>query len=421
MLAGLAGCTDAGAEDPTATGTDTASPTATRTQTRTDTPDRTATAETSAPTRCGPGPLPDEGWPLPDRSLGRTNYAPDAAGPTDAPSVAWSVTPPEPELGENGFTRPVVADGTLFVSRRILVGANQPNADEHYVEAYDVTTGARTWQTAVSREPNTPLVAGDLVLVDDDATLYALDAESGTARWTFDAPGGVHRVLPTPAGILVAPWRDEPELAVRALDADGGFEWKAGVPGHVNSALAWVDGLAFLITSDAVLVAIDTEAGTIAWTRDLQDGEDTLPTSLVATPCAVFASVDGVLYGVTRSGDLEWSTPVGVRELATDGRTVYGVFGDGYLRAVSAADGHQRWEAFFGHEDGHYTDGFYTDPAFDRQSLYAGTLDRKLVAVATADGTARWTLDLGWNADASVTVVDDVLFAAGGRHLVAYR
>ncbi len=418
-LAGIGGC--ATGSEPPASDAGRSTPTTAGQPSVTEPTERMPTHEPPASLRCGTGPLPEDGWPLPDRGGGRTNHAPAAAGPTERPTAAWSVTVPEPETGENDLTRPTVADGRVYVGRRIAVGPNQLPPDEQYVHAYDAATGERRWHATVSGRPSPPAVAGDVVLVHDDATLYALDAESGAERWTHDPPGGIHRVLPTPAGILVAPFRADPDREVRALDADGRVAWNVGLPGAVSSKFAWVDGRAYVATRDAVLVAIDSDEPAVAWTRDLQDDEDTVPASLVATPCAVFAAIDGDLYAVRRTGELEWSAPVGVRHLATDGETVYGVDGDGYVRAVAIADGTRRWEGFFGVEDWRYTDGFYDEPAVDGETLYAGTLDRNLLAVATDDGRGRWTRELGWGRPAQVAVVGETLYAAGGRHLVAFR
>jgi hypothetical protein len=95
--------------------------------------------------------------------------------------------------------------------------------------------------------------------------------------------------------------------------------------------------------------------------------------------------------------------------------------GDGTIRAVAAADGRLEWEQSYRTDGGRHTDGFYADPAADGDTLYAGTLGRKLVAVATSDGDRRWTRQLDWDQPPTVTVDEETLYAAGGRHLLAYR
>jgi hypothetical protein len=173
ILGGLAGCSSG--PEPTPTATDSTAGTATPTPSSSP----SATDEPDAALRCVAGAHPVDGWPLPDRSVGRTNYAPDADGPADEPTADWSVTVPEPEHGANDFTRPVVAGGRVIVGRAIEVGPERPSPDEHYLHAYDTTSGDEVWHATVAREPNAPAVHGDRVLVDDDSTLYSFDGATG--------------------------------------------------------------------------------------------------------------------------------------------------------------------------------------------------------------------------------------------------
>lgn len=419
-LAALGGCVTGGGS-PTTDGRPptetTVQPMSTSTRTEPET-----TRATPSSVRCGLGSLPETDWPLPERSLGRTNYAPGAAGPTN-PTAAWAVTATDPEVGEVEFTRPVVADGRVFVGRRIVVGPEQPLPDEHHVEAYDAETGERLWRTSISSRPYSPSITGSTVLVHDDETLYALDAASGAKQWTADLSLRVHSILPTPDGILMVAYGDDTgEEALVSYDSDGRENGRTPVPvPMIGSNLAWANHRAYLATIDAKLVAFDTVGGTVAWTRNLQDGDDTAPARLAATPCAALVAIDGVLYAVTRDGVPAWSIDASVRELAIDGETVYGLDGSGYVRALAVADGTQRWERFFGVEDWRHTDGFYDDPSVGAETLFAGTLDGKLLAVSTADGSERWAIERDWEGEAIASVVDDTLYTAWGRHLVAYR
>lgn len=417
-FAALAGCSMVG-ETPTpdrdsTTATTETTPEDTATPEPTDTPD-------PRPLTCDPGPLPEAGWPLPDRSTGRTNYAPAADGPTEKPSAEWTVTAERPEVGEVQFTRPVVSDGRLFVGRRIIPGTSQPAPDEQHVDCYDAATGERRWRTPVADRPWTPTVVRDGVLAHDSTTLYAVEADTGAERWTYEPPGSIVSVLPTDDGILVASNGRDGDHEVVALESGGDVDWRVTVPGRMNSELAWADGRASVVTEAAALVAIDTAEEAVTWTRDLQDDDDTAPAALAAMPCGVIAAIDGVLYAVHSSGNLAWSTDAGVRQLATDGDHIYGLNGDGYVRRVAVADGEAGWEQFAGVENPRKTDGFFGDPAVDGDTLYAGSIDEKLLAVSTDDGSERWVLEGDWRDGASVTVADGTLYAGWGRQLVAFQ
>ena len=366
--------------------------------------------------RCGHGPLPESGWPLPDRSLGRTNYAPGATGPATKPTAVWTVRATDPDVGDVAFTRPVVADGRVFVGRQILVGPEQSLPDEHHVEAYDAETGDRIWRTSVSGRPHPPSIVGSTALIHDNQGLYALDAASGAQKWTSDRSLRVDSILPTVDGILVvANGEDTSNVGLVSLDSDGREKWRVQVPQPmIGSNLAWANHRAYLVTTDAKLVAFDTSEGTVAWMRDLQDGDDTAPARLVATPCAAFVTIDGVLYAVTRDGIQAWSTEAAGRELATDGELIYGFDSWGYLHAVAIADGTQRWEQW-------HTGGSFTDPTLGAETLFAGSLDGVLLAVSTADGSEQWAIKRDWDGVALPSLVDDTLYTTWGRHLVTYR
>lgn len=416
-LAGLSGCATgrwpSGGAGPEATPTPDPSPGEPAPSTVTPVEDGTIAA-------CGTDPTPAAPWPLPDRSAGRANYAPAADGPTAAPTAAWSVTAPRREVGKYQYTRPVVAGGRVVAGRRHVVGSEREPPDRQAVLAYDLGTGAERWRATVGGEPSPPAVADDHVLVHDGTTLHAVDAASGEPRWTISPPGGIRRALPTPASVLVVSRGENGGDRMRLVEPEGTVRWELDLPGVVGSRIAWSGERAYVATPEAAVIAVDTAEPAVSWTRNLQDDGDTQPTTLVATPCAVYAAADGTLYGLQRTGGLAWVTPGGGRELAADGQAVYGLSGAGYVRAFSAADGTRQWERFVGRHN-RLTDGFYVGAAMDAATLFAGALDRKLVAVATADGRVRWTLECDWDAPARVARAGGQLLAGWGRHLVAFQ
>ncbi|WP_276273135.1 PQQ-binding-like beta-propeller repeat protein [Haloarcula litorea] len=412
----LAGCGAVGdGPSDTATATDEA---ATDTVTATETATPTDAADPDA-LSCGPGPLPESGWPLPDGSVGGTNYAPGETGPTEAPDTVWDVRSPDREVAV-AFTRPVVADGVVYVAEVARPGASQPTPERQHVAAYDAADGRERWRTAVPGEPSVPRVAGDLVLVVDETTVRALDAADGRERWTRSPRGEPSAVRPTPDGVLVAVDGVNAPDALLALDRTGGTRWRVETPARAASRLSWADGRAHYVTPSGSLVAVATDTGAVAWTRTLQDGEDTAPARVLATPCAAFATVDGTLYAVGRDGDRGWRADASVRRLATDGETVYGVGGRGDVAAFSVG-GDRRWTAFHGREDRQYVDGFYDGPVVDGATLYAGSLDGTLRALSTADGSERWTVGDRWSGEPLPVLVDGTLYTAWGDHLAALR
>jgi outer membrane protein assembly factor BamB len=416
-LSALAGCltaSDPSTTEDAATETTAESPSTTQ---RTETTDST---ETPPAFPCGSGPLPDAGWPLPERSAGRTNYAPDADGPTEEPSLDWTATVPDPDPGDAVFSEPVVADGRVYVSHAIVVGTMVERPDEQYVHAYDVETGDELWRAPVSGHPSAPSVVGDAVVVHDDRTVYALDAASGDELWTYDPPGRADTVVPVADGLLVASTRADTDETVLTLVRDGDPGWRVSTPYWIDTGVAWADGTAYFVGTQATLVAVDTDDESLAWSRDLKTGDDPVVASVAATPCAAFATVDGTVHAARPDGEVEWSEYHGLDDLAVADDALYGVTDLGYVREVSQADGTQRWEAFHGLEKDDHTVGFADTIAVDDGAVYAARNDGQLLAVATEDGSLRWRVDQDPE-HARLALADGAVYATWMRRLRAYR
>lgn len=414
----IAGCETT---DQTRTSATTRTNTATASTTEDSPTQEPTTTEPEPQLRCEVTPQPESGWPFPERSAGRANYATTASGPTTKPTADWTVVAEKPDIGDVRFTRPVVTNDRVYVGRRIKVGPERPLPDEQYVDAYNRNTGKRVWRAAISGTPRTPFVTEDRLFVADDEVIYAFDVATGKQAWKHEPPGGVNSMILTADQLLIASERPNSADEVRAFTHDGDLVWHVTFPSRlapqISSKVVWADGRAYVTTVEAVLVAIDTDDPAIAWTKNLQDGKDTAPSRLIATPCKIFASTDGVLYTIQRDGTQAWSHKAGIREIATDGRAIYGLSDDGYVRAVSMA-GSQNWEQFYGKKK-QQADGFFGDPAIDDTTLYAGTLDGKLIAAALEDGQPRWQLQNDWKGQARPALADKTLYTAWSRRLVA--
>ncbi|MEA5385721.1 PQQ-binding-like beta-propeller repeat protein [Haloarculaceae archaeon H-GB11] len=242
----------------------------------------------------------------------------------------------------------------------------------------------------------------------------------GEKRWSFDPPGRADAVAPSPDGVLVASTRADVDETVVTLVKDGDAEWSTSVPYWIDTGLAWVGSMAYFVGTQSVLVGVDTDAESVKWTTDLRPGDEPAVSSVAATPCAAFVTVDGTVHAVRSDGESAWSNYHGVDDLAIGEDVLYGVSDLGDVRAVAAADGTQRWEADHGTDvDGH-TAGFDDELAVDGATVFAGTTDSRLVATSTADGSERWSLDFD-SESVRVALAGDALYATCGRRLAAYR
>ena len=164
-------------------------------------------------------------------------------------------------------------------------------------------------------------------------------------------------------------------------------------------------GLLYVAADSGYLYALDPENGSVSergWRRPL--GQSGNPEPLVAGPAyepvnrlVVVPSEDGKLYSYDaetgepawrpfEAGDKIWSTP-SIGNL--DGIPVI-YFGshDGYVYAVSAADGKEMWKF----QTGGVVAG---KPLLLDGLVIVGSFDKKLYALDAGDGTKRWEYEGG--------------------------
>jgi outer membrane protein assembly factor BamB len=388
--AAVAGCLDGGG-DATATGTD--EPTRTGTPTRTDTPTATETATPEPPDSI------ETDWPAPAHDPGVSNGTAAAAGPTTRPAELWAV-----DLGA-ALSAPVVADGTVYVG------------GDGTVHALDARTGDRRWEQSVDGTAGDPWVRDGRVFVPLDGSVAALDRADGTVVWTEETPDRA-AFLVAPSGPYWLAGGDSP--AVVALADDGTERWRTDIADPWEPPLFAGAGSVFVSSGsyDSRFWVLDPDDGTVTDDRP-RSGAD-FPTEQYYRDGTVYA-VDA-FFGNVRTTPMtedghEWSQGVppggrlGVMSGGAD-RAYYasGIDGEPSVTAMDATDGTVAWTAT-------------PDPPVTGRPVAAASVvlvptDDGLRAFEPTDGAALWSLDAGGE---GIAVVDDLLYAADGGTLRAYR
>jgi len=139
--------------------------------------------------------------------------------------TAWSV----PVDGDASFgSWPVLANGIVYLrtmTRRNL--GDDKFEDSFWIEAHRATDGKLVWRSGVGKSVGSwlsPIAVGSGIVVypSEDGRLHAIDAASGTPRWTM--PGNDRNVRPAIANGLV--WTGDSADRLVALDArDGRRRW----------------------------------------------------------------------------------------------------------------------------------------------------------------------------------------------------
>lgn len=303
----------------------------------------------AAATTTGPSPVSaaPPGWTQDGYDAGNTGYNP-AESVINAGTVAtlrrrWSVSSPVLPASCSRQSPPVVAQGRLFLTDRLGIGA------------YDAATGRLLWRYRHQHpdDEQTPRLAvsgGLLIAANSDCNsasdptghLLALDAGTGARRWSLsrDAP---MLTMVVDRGLVVVSGADASTTAeVTAYRvADGVRRWSR--PEVELAAGVSAGGRLLLTRTDAAgSVAVSTGTGQELW-RTAKSWR-----ALAANPAGdrflVADAADAMLSVTAATGTVAWSTKHSSLELATDGRRVY----LSYFRSVEAYDartGRRLWVA----------------------------------------------------------------------------
>ncbi len=250
---------------------------------------------------------------------------------------------------------PVMANNKVFVLNALS-----------QVTAFDAETGDRIWRTRVRAE--------------------------GEARRSGFGGGVAHAgdrlIVTTGFG------------AVHALDDETGEElWRRDVGVPIRTAPTFVNGRAFVVTTDNQLLAIDTRDGAVVWSHRAFDESAGL---LAATSPAANADVviapftSGELDAIRiQTGNSAWSdqltrtgnfTPlaninaIAARPVIANGR-VYAVSHSGRFVSIDLRTGERVWSANIASTQTPWVAG---------QFIYVVTVDAQLICLSARDGHIRW-------------------------------
>ncbi len=161
----------------------------------------------------------------------------------------------------NPLSTPSVANGMVFI------GAWQGGSDNRLF-ALDLVTGNPQWSMITVPNLGTPVVSGTTILLTDGTSIYAIDIPTGTVRWQWSA-SGLAPQLPSAQGNTVyalATGTDTAQITIIALDiGTGALLWQTRVPGYACGDIAVAHGLLFFGCRDALLYALHTTDGGLAW------------------------------------------------------------------------------------------------------------------------------------------------------------
>ncbi len=314
------------------------------------------------------------------------------------------------------LSSPAVADGVVYVG-----------SADHKLYAIDAHTGTQKWNVTLAYGvDSSPAVADDVVyFFGREGYLHAFYT-NGTFKWDRDLGGdaynGVHwRVAPTLSDGIVYQGATKVGISLNALFAinanNGTVKWTFNTDGDVQSAAAVYNGTVYVVSNK--LYAIDASTGTERWNSSLYYGG----------PAGSPSVVDGVVYlGWSRAvvafdaayGSVKWIRGVGwdvYSSPAVENDIVYIGCDDSYLYAIHTTNGTVKWQTNLGAQ-------VQSSPAVADGIVYVGDANDRLYAVHADNGTIKWNYLTGGDITSSPAVadghvyfgsLDNKIYALGGN------
>ena len=275
----------------------------------------------------------------------------------DTGDVDWSLS------ALNGYLRTVEGD-TVYA------------AGDGSITALNATTGTQRWSDPVDEYVYGVVATGDTVVVRGDAWITARDADTGTVRWNRTWPDAPEVEGVVDGRVLLV---ENANLTARDVDT-GDVAWTQPLPATGSYEVGDVtvrDGVAYVESDslDSPSVTAVAADGEQLWSVETADN----PGFRVRDDTVYVTSSAGVTALDRQTGAAEWTTSVDLDsptvEWVDDERVI--VEGDGNATVLDAATGDPTWRAETGSvlDTSDYSDG----------TLYVGTTGG-IYAVDLEDG-----------------------------------
>jgi outer membrane protein assembly factor BamB len=279
---------------------------------------------------------------------------------------------------------------------------------------------------------SSPVVVGDRVYAGSgDGHLYALDRLTGERIWAFDAHSAIHSSPAVENGLVFFETRDGGLVAVDA--ASGKQRWRVATGpdkplpwGHetgdyyIASPVLAGNGVVIFGAGDGSARALEEKTGKSIWRTEI--GERIRSTPAVSDGTVFVGTIQGRLHALAlKDGAVRWKfdtegTKLDSSKFGFDRRSIQsspavanGVvyFGarDGWVYAVGASDGKERWRY------DHQISWIITSPAVADGVIYDGSSDKVFVqALNAVDGTELWRVKTQGPVWSSPAICGGVLF-----------
>jgi outer membrane protein assembly factor BamB len=308
---------------------------------------------------------------------------------------------------------------TTYVSTTPVLANDIIYAGAHYfLYALDASTGTEKWyyntgMTSSSQGGvrSTPTIIDGVLYGGSDGpskNVYAINAVTGAEIWTYDTEGSVGYSSPAVANGFV--YIGSTNCKLFALDAEtGALKWTYQAGAAITCSPTVANGIVYFGSEDHKVYALNAETGALVWSYTTGHQID-FSTPAVVNGVVYIGSDDCKVYALdAATGAYKWSYTTGgfVQSSPTvvDG-VVYVGSGDAYVYALDAATGVRIWSQITGY--------VRTTPAVADGIVYVSSINRNIYALDASTGTVIWSYATGDGLYSSPLVVDGIVYVGSG-------
>ena len=317
-----------------------------------------------------------DAWPQIRRTSQNTGY------------TANRVPAPQRILWTFETSKPLIASPAVVGDRVYLA------TEDGRTVALDRLTGELIWEYQTGfPSSSTPAVAGDLVFtVTRPGVISALEQSSGELRWERD----IHQP------ILASPMIADGTLYIGASDsnlyaldaATGQLRWTFDAADWITSGVAYLQGNLVVTSQDHNLRVVGAKSGRQRLVYDTGRGRPSPGGAAIKGDVAYFGSLGGRVWAVNRQprtyplerGILFWRSTF----------YIWGLLPNAPVQKGSV------WATYIGGDIPHA-------PALSEDTVYAATVQGKVVALDAATGRELWATELDSEITAPPTVAGDTV------------
>lgn len=305
---------------------------------------------------------------------------------------------------------PAVAGGTVYVGS----GAN--------AYALDAATGVPRWIAPLgdgSVGASSPAVGGDLVFfgisnANGPGTLHALDARTGTAKWTYAAGSDMTSSPVLAQGTVFVGTGEGQSGTVHALDAEtGSVRWRFAADAPVISSPAVAGGVVIVGSDNGTVYALDAATGSMRWRYGTGSPVQSAP---AVFGDQVFVADSSALYALSVSaGSFRWSHAfhgtLHASPAVSEGSVFIGSLesqgGGGAVFAFDTASGATRWKT-------EVPAPVLASPALAGGTVVIGSLNGTVLSLDAGTGRIHASYQTGNQVRSSPAIVGGVVFIGSG-------